>query len=1085
MPKQILNTSKKLGVIRKLIENLNYDNIQAIVSQNMDESEKMYLSKVFDDGNNLQWYIDDNSNVYKNFEKATESEKEEIYNKLFELNQKSKKIIERNGELSGFVEKILSIPSEDCIYFSKQQNILNIILTKWGYVPVNTKFNNDVITTLIQKRKPKNDIKLHFKYKTGDPIINTPFYLKKGESVELQTDVNGSYNLLYIPIATEMQIALDPNFQKDVQTVVVQEYETNYPLIFPFYTQATIRVVDQFDALLSNYTIDINDEQFITDENAQIILKSIDVDKVSVLKIKQLNNEENVSNFSLQKDFNNNNFIFKAIINYDCELNIITKFEDGTLAHDYPLQINDSQRINSGSNAIANIPNCNVGDQMHIVDWNNSANQQTLYLEKGTNNIEFIVAKPIQEFVRIGIIDHDKKPIKGIELKINQKNVFEEVQETNMDGFCFYPKEKFVDKQKVFSIIKGEGINGKKKEVTIKKNFVFDSNKSEYILQIKKRSWKWLWLLLLLLLIPLFFNFEKTINVHAVTMDGKDYNAASVHLQYTSRYLYKKGEFFKVENFDETQETNEKGIAKFEKIGFSGFSFIFYMFSKMTIEATGECYIGDATLQSIFHFKKNEAIIPINMKEEMLEIQIKVIDAEIESPVVDAEVISYYKVNGKSKKITLKTNADGVLQLKDVAKCGVIDSVVVNKYGYQSETKKDIQIGKILGETPNLVFYLTPIKKKITFFVKNKFTKEPLPDAVVTLKLNDPRTNQSTEEEIRTNLDGMGVGFYDDLFLGAKVEISAECKYFKSDRIKGKYTVEEFINLPDSLRTIYLEPEQFVVSFRNIDSLSLKPIAGILNKIEVLGQDGKTYKDEQISNRNGVFNVQARKGDKVKILSLGDIYYFDKNTELLFEKELDILMKVKSFDLDFKTIENLNNSLLSECNLDVFINGNRIPSPSNSGNGNFKLKLLATDVLSIVSRHEGYLTNDKQINNKTSVSLIKDSKLREILMEMEPCQGGGNQSNQEPFKNSIKEHDMKIQSGEFLFEYNTDTEADLIEVYNGRIKDISKANLIFTINEATGSRISKSVKLIFTNRVVTVKIISNSRNWDYKVNCPN
>ncbi len=88
--------------------------------------------------------------------------------------------------------------------------------------------------------------------------------------------------------------------------------------------------------------------------------------------------------------------------------------------------------------------------------------------------------------------------------------------------------------------------------------------------------------------------------------------------------------------------------------------------------------------------------------------------------------------------------------------------------------------------------------------------------------------------------------------------------------------------------------------------------------------------------------------------------------------------------------------------------------------------------------------------------------------------------------NSIKEFDLKQDSGSFTFMYYTgEVHADLINIYNCSKSEKSKKNLIWSINEA--SIIKKYVPINFSSRIITVEVIGGGNIksvWSYYVECP-
>lgn len=100
------------------------------------------------------------------------------------------------------------------------------------------------------------------------------------------------------------------------------------------------------------------------------------------------------------------------------------------------------------------------------------------------------------------------------------------------------------------------------------------------------------------------------------------------------------------------------------------------------------------------------------------------------------------------------------------------------------------------------------------------------------------------------------------------------------------------------------------------------------------------------------------------------------------------------------------------------------------------------------------------------------------------CNSGGDAHN--AGGNSIKEFDLKQDSGEFVFTYNTGNRyADIIKIYDCPENEMNSKTPIWSIDEASGG--DKSVNIRFTNRIITVEVIGGGNLesiWGYLVDCP-
>lgn len=139
---------------------------------------------------------------------------------------------------------------------------------------------------------------------------------------------------------------------------------------------------------------------------------------------------------------------------------------------------------------------------------------------------------------------------------------------------------------------------------------------------------------------------------------------------------------------------------------------------------------------------------------------------------------------------------------------------------------------------------------------------------------------------------------------------------------------------------------------------------------------------------------------------------------------------------------------------------------------------------------------DNLVATKTGYSgtMLKNVSLDEnadplivYLDEPEPCHDQGmdnNARNQGEF--AIRDFDMGIDNGEFIFNYYTDSAPDNIEIYNGSSSEYmdGKASCIFSFSGATNTTTYKHYGLVkFSSRFICV-VVKGGTNWGYVVQCP-
>lgn len=503
-----------------------------------------------------------------------------------------------------------------------------------------------------------------------------------------------------------------------------------------------------------------------------------------------------------------------------------------------------------------------------------------------------------------------------------------------------------------------------------------------YTFQMKHRRNYW-WMLLFLLPLLLFIRCEKDLKVVCLDKDsGERLSGVSVEVKYTAHFLYSDGSFFKNRLILMEEKTDEEGEAFFKKMPCSVYSYLFYCLSKMSVEAADECH--EAEGQSyFFHFTSSVTLL---MEPHRENLYVKIVDLETGDPLPDATLSYKYMEAGVEKVDSVHADAAGEAVLPDMRYCGLVSELRGSCYGYADTTRCDVPCQDLLEASDRQALRLRPIKERFTFFVKNKETKEPIPNAICQVELTRPSGKKSQPRTLTTSIDGKGIAAYDDAFVLATISITAQKQHFKPGSLEGgPWVVEKFIEQSDDVRTIWLESEPYLVEYVNVDSINGRPIPGVRNEIVVTDPVGKVERFTEISNGNGVFPVTAKENSKIEIISTKQPYYKKKQTLIRkFRDKKVIPMEPVMAQVRLRTVEDVaNRPLLPQCALDVKGSISGRLQPSNSGNGEFTVKARLGEQVSIVASKDGYSTNSTTVRN-TPMSDLKSGK--DIPLKPDPVE---------------------------------------------------------------------------------------------------
>ena len=221
---------------------------------------------------------------------------------------------------------------------------------------------------------------------------------------------------------------------------------------------------------------------------------------------------------------------------------------------------------------------------------------------------------------------------------------------------------------------------------------------------------------------------------------------------------------------------------------------------------------------------------------------LKVVDADDNEPIPEADLQIIRTVDGNSTNDNTKTDVAGQFDITDMPLCGSV-KVIASKEGYENDTLEAslFDISNMTDDEKTL--HLKPLKGCVKVIVKNLNTKTLLADATGTLEIN------GAARTMKTNTNGVGVGMFDSLRISSTLKFTASKAGYADTTLEG-YTVQQFMNLDEEKRTMYLRPLTKSLVFKNVDGTGAA-LSGVKNEIYKNG----TLIATEYSNNAGEFVV--------------------------------------------------------------------------------------------------------------------------------------------------------------------------------------------------------------------------------------
>lgn len=832
--------------------------------------------------------------AFKPFTRASQEEQNEA---AIQLEVKKAAILQKlftYPELTKYAEQLFRTPTESELLIVEDATTSKpyITLVQWGCRLARGDKQVNPLEKIINWPRPDHDqVTLELIHTDGEPIANAPFTVKyKSRNNPFTSNNKGEIALGRVKHGEEIFVwEGHAENGPETQSFEVVPGQEHYTLIFIYYHRFSIRVTDQEGQALPDIAIELahadTKNSYRSGDDGIIWITDLALQKGhDIITLAEKGKRETAREYGFNRQTQELHFMIERTQYGHFTIQVLDK-EDGQPVENYPLQLEydgQSSTHQSGKNGQLIPAALPVGTEMTVIDGNNKHNNIIYTIKQGENTLIFRVKRPQPEIITVRLVNGKNDPIPDVPISFTMVGQTYH-STTNNQGEC-QVKRGIPDSEKYFTAqfaLKTK--HGKEKNYTRKVKFV--SGQMDYTIKIKPFNWRWLLLLLLLLPLLLLIEFNKDVRVQTLKADTKmAVSNTDVHLAYIRYALYDKGRFFVADTIALQEITDSSGLATFNSLNYTLYSWVFHNLFRADVWTELACYEAEDA-NPRFHWVSGNDIIQLLLIDKIIALDFLVVDADDGEPLPDAGVIVY---TDQSIIDSTLTGIDGKALFKRFPKCSPISIVSGHLDGYYPDTLKNVQITQYDGgQLTKRTLRLKPIKKKITFFVTDCRNGEPLPGARATITIEETTSNKSQSH--RTNINGVGKGEYDDLHITKKLRIEVEKKYYKSGKMDKNISVGEFIKLPDSYRTICLEPLSNTIDFQNIDSLTQKPLAGVTNVVTVASPSGNR-KDTIFSNKNGVFSIpDIEVGDKITIVATLDPTYYP-NRHTIKEKDAQALL---------------------------------------------------------------------------------------------------------------------------------------------------------------------------------------------------
>lgn len=444
--------------INFLIQSMNYTQLHNKLGTILSKEEIRLLAKPDISPDTTAWFAEagtgakivDHSNL-------TDAQKDELADIIEQLREQILFKLNNNKDFSQIAKVLFSLPQENDIKCIIEENKIVPVFTQWACNSNLVRSSIDPLSTLLGRpRVNTDDVTIRFNYHTGEPAINKTvyFFYNEKESEETTGD-EGLYHRGRCRIGSSFTVYCVSDGKKKYQQHFTVVKGGEYRAVFPLLTSATVKIIDQHEAILVGETIYTIQENgtctYVSDENGIVILENIIVGVVLVLK-------DTSSNPIIQQQIperNGNEFIFKLERKYtgQCRIRVVNEM-------DQPLpgvsllteQSGKHAEYISDESGIINAGEIAAGSQLKVINKLNLENFTMFVVKKGFNDFIFRLVQLPEKMVTVRFIDAKKNPLVNTKVDFSFGSTILTL-ESDINGVCQLPFKELTDKETIKTFI--------------------------------------------------------------------------------------------------------------------------------------------------------------------------------------------------------------------------------------------------------------------------------------------------------------------------------------------------------------------------------------------------------------------------------------------------------------------------------------------------------------------------------------------------------------------------------------------------------------------------------------------------------
>jgi hypothetical protein len=693
MPVRVLAEAPSSSLVF-LLQPRNYTQLHNKLRSMLGEDEARLFSRPDVYSSHTTWSVDlpDAATPVRSYGSLGAVEKSGLDERMSLLGSSVRSRLSGDREMSQLVDGLFEIPGLEDIHAYEIGGVLQPVFTRWGCRPGKERVGSNPLEHIMERQSHAvSPVRLGFRYSDGRTASETDFLFSfSGRESVFRTDESGSYDLGKLRQGTAFTVYELNGAEKGRSFGFIVEPGGSYEVSLPVYMSGDVVVEDQHGKRIPGFRFvlrqGLRKQECKTDGDGKSHVEGLEVGA----RAEAEGIDRKGASMSFEPGVGDREWHWRVEERYLSNLRIVARDGVGGMLPRQSLSVSiggrEEEEMETGSDGALELKGLEPGTVVSVAEKSRPYNRSSVVLREGENELELKVggvAAAGSGFIRVRVLNHRGERMRDTRVETEYRNTVVE-HRTDDEGEIVLSKEGMIDETRVKARIHVPALDrrGSVRERVHEKSFLYTTNREAYDLKLT-RIGRWWWLAALLLIpLILLIRFEKDVHVRVYAPDKvTPMSGVDVSLQYHKGYLFDRGRLMTRDTVRFVQATDSAGSVRFEKLGYSLYSYVFQYGSPLDLFAWDECFLSDS-LRRKFHAVSDRDTLKLFMRPVTSSMTFTLIDEQTIAPLQGSKVMIVTESGGKRYVDSAISNSEGKVVFRDVPVCGRVIELLGEHVGY-------------------------------------------------------------------------------------------------------------------------------------------------------------------------------------------------------------------------------------------------------------------------------------------------------------------------------------------------------------------------------------------------------------------